>query len=117
MFLSNLRSLLAFIRAKRSVHLFDFCLFNDCQWLCVHTVHLAPSEVSNVSERDRESIYNLCLILKLMLQKSCRKYITLSVTAFIYIYKYNCMFHHSITMSYLVVSLNVINLFFKILMY
>jgi hypothetical protein len=33
-----------------------------------------------------EAIYNLCLILKIMLQKSCCKYnTTLSATAFIYI--------------------------------
>jgi hypothetical protein len=35
---------------------------------------------------DPEAIFNLCLILKTMLQKSCRKYnITLFATAFIYV--------------------------------
>jgi hypothetical protein len=34
---------------------------------------------------DPEAVYNLCLILNIMLQKSCTYNITLSATAFIYI--------------------------------
>jgi hypothetical protein len=61
-------------------------------------------------------IYNLCFTLKIMLQKSCRKY-NITVSNYIYI-------HTNITTCYMTQSqfpnllfFNFINIFFKILMY
>jgi hypothetical protein len=56
---------------------------------------------------DPETIYNLCLILKIMLQKSCCKYNITPFAAHLYTYKYNYMFRDSITVSYLLVFLVV----------
>jgi hypothetical protein len=47
---------------------------------------------------DLQAMYNLCFILKTMLQKSCH-YLPLHL----YTYKYNYMFHDSITVSNLLV--------------
>ena len=65
---------------------------------------------------DTEAIYNLRLILKIVLWKSCLKHncnMTLFATALLS-YKYNYMFRDSVTVTYLLVSL--IMVFFKILM-
>jgi len=48
----------------------------------VHTQNFSPGG------GDHETVHNLCLILKIMLHKSCLKYnnyITLFATAFVYI--------------------------------
>jgi hypothetical protein len=53
---------------------------------CLMWAGAHPKFFLGVGETDPEAIHNLCLILKIMLQKSCCKYnITLSATAFIYI--------------------------------
>jgi hypothetical protein len=62
---------------------------------------------------DPEAIYNL--ILKIMLQKSCKYNITLSATAFIYIRIWLHVPWFSV--SYLLAFSNFINLFFEIRMH